>query len=211
MQELLEFAESLNMSEGNYLKVANALRDVFPKLDEQAPTLQWKQTLPVGEFRMILSDFIYSTGLVRIVYDFTACKELRGRRDGHPQYESGMESTIIYEYADKQIERKRTFWDCMRQDISEGEPRTIQITLKGVEYTYTATKYYKDAIEVLHQNHLMGGKSEEDWDEEYARTEEFGEGMVDPEKFYRDMLCKIEYGIRTYRKELELCKDRGLH
>jgi hypothetical protein len=211
MQELLEFAGTLNMSEGNYLKVANALRDVFPKLDEQAPTLQWEQTLPVGEFRMILSNFIYSTGLVRIIYNFTTCKELRGGRSSGGGYESAIGCNIVYEYTDKRIKKKTTFWDSMIQDISEGEPRTIQITLKGVEYTYTVTQYYKDAIEVLHQTHLMSGNSEESWNEEDARIEEFGGAVVESDNFHRDMLRKIQYSIRRYCQQIQICKDRGLH
>jgi hypothetical protein len=211
MQELLEFAGTLNMSEGNYLKVANALRDVFPKLDEQAPTLQWEQTLPVGDFRMILSDFIYSTGLVRIVYDFTTCKLIKKtNKGGNARYDHGINCNIVYEYVDKQIERKKTLWNSMQENAPVAKPKTIQVIMDGVEYTHTIQQFCKDEIEFHHQVHLMNGDSEEEWNDETGRQEAFGYPKHEGTLFFNTLINNMETHIHNYCTHVRFAKDNGL-
>jgi hypothetical protein len=205
MQELLEFAESLNMSEGNYLKVANALRDVFPKLDEEAPTLEWEQTLPVGDFRMILSDFIYSTGVIQIVYDFTTCKLIKKlNKGGNVRYNHGINCNIIYEYADKQIERKTTLWNSIQENPPVAKPKTIQVIMDGVEYTYTLQQFCKDQLEYSHQLHLLSGNSEDEWNEDQERDHD-GIG------FFNTLINNMETCIHNYCTDVRFIKEHSLN
>lgn len=206
MQELLEFAESLNMSEGNYLKVANALRDVFPKLDEEAPTLQWKQTLPVGEFRMILSDFAYSTGITRIVYDFTTCKLMKKLNKGVSagwRIDYGIGCTVVYEYPDKQIERNKTIWHSMHEIQPIARPKKIELNMQGVEYMYTLQQFCKDQLEYNHQLHLMNGNSEDEWDE-------FEERDYNGSEYFNKVINMIETHIHKYCNNMQTIKEIGL-
>jgi hypothetical protein len=209
MQELLEFAGTLNMSEGNYLKVANALRDVFPKLNEEERTLQWEHSIPTGEFRIIMQDFIYNTGIVRSVFDFTKSRFIRVKRNGNTTtYIHAYSCDVVHEYADKKIEKKMTMWSHNDNYVHVAKPKTIQLIMEGVEYTYTIQQYGKDEIEFKHQGHLlMNGDDDSEWDEQAVITETFAHYEEETWVFYNNTMQRFLDEMRSYCNQIRDTKE----
>jgi hypothetical protein len=139
LHSILQYAESLEMPEGQYLKVANALRDAFHQMPKKNADEVWND-YPLPENYLVVrlqkAQFATTCEEVHIAYRHVFMSNARRvgpsrfRLKARVEYLSKDAEPVIKEYL--HTERTQTF-DTVYEQY---EPTRIVIEWEGVSYTY---------------------------------------------------------------------------
>ena len=152
LHSILQYAESLEMPEGQYLKVANALRDAFQQLPKKKSAMEWHDyPLPENYLKVRLRKPLLAQTCEEICITYLHVYVSNARRPGpsvmrtkvRVEYLSPNMPPIVKEY--DQTERSNAF-DTVT-DLYE--PTHMTIEWDGVSYSYE----YETTIRTMKQDY----------------------------------------------------------
>jgi hypothetical protein len=154
LHSILHYAESLEMPEGQYLKVANALRDAFHQMPKKKSVQEWHDyPLPENYLKIRLRKPFVADTFEEVCIAYLHVFVSNARHPGpslmrtkvRVEYLSPDKPSVIKEY--NQTERSNTF-----DTVTElYEPRYMTIEWDGVSYSYE----YESMLRTMKQDHEM--------------------------------------------------------
>ncbi len=139
LHSILQYAESLEMPEGQYLKVANALRDAFQQLPKKRSEMEWHDyPLPENYLKLRLREPLFADACEEITITYLHVYVSNARHPGPSRMRTKVR--VEYMYSDKpsiikeynQTERSNEF-----DTVTElYEPTHMIIEWDGVSYSY---------------------------------------------------------------------------